>query len=111
MNLTSKSFIIARQKQPYWRSHRELALSWRRDGKTYEQIEALFGGNPWETVQRSEAMGVCKYLLVGWATGLPLSNGTLSADPELRAEHRFVQLQAITAEMCVFVDEVGVVRM
>ena len=105
----------------------ELALSWRRDGKTYEQIEALFGGNPWETVQRSnggkqwgettgEATGgsiweVCKYLLVGWATGLPLGNGTLSADPELRAEHRFIQRQAITAEMCVFVDEVGVVRM
>ena len=59
----------------------------------------------------SEAMGeVCKYLLVGWATGLPLANGTLSADPELRAEHRFIQRQAITAEMCVFVDEVGVVR-
>ena len=71
----------------------------------------MFGGNPWETVQRSEAWGeVCKYLLVGWATGLPLANGTLSADPELRAEHRFIQRQAITAEMCVFVDEVGVVH-
>jgi len=50
----------------YPRSHRELALSWRRDGKIYEQIEALFGGKAWETVQRSEACGeVCKYLLVG----------------------------------------------
>ena len=49
--------------------------------------------------------------MVGWATGLPLANGTLSADPELRAEHRFIQRQAITAEMCVFVDEVGVVLM
>ena len=49
--------------------------------------------------------------MVGWATGLPLANETLSADPELRAEHRFIQRQAITAEMCVFVDEVGVVLM
>jgi len=55
--------------------------------------------------------GCASTCLVGWATGLPLANGILSADPELRAEHRFVQLQAITAEMCVFVDEVGVVRM
>ena len=56
----------------YPRSHRELALSWRRDGKTYEQIEALFGGNPWETAKQWGE--VCK--LVGWATGLPLANGT-----------------------------------
>jgi len=67
----------------------------------------LFGGNPWETAKQWGE--VCK--LVGWATGLPLANETLSADPELRAEHRFIQRQAITAEMCVFVDEVGVVLM
>ena len=34
------------------------------------------------------------------------------ADSKLRAEHhRFIQRQGITADMCVFVDEVGVVRM
>jgi hypothetical protein len=70
-------------------SHRELALSCRRDGKTYEQIEALFGGIPcgktaqrW--VQQSEAGGRACTGDVGWATGLPLANGTLSISMRCR---------------------------